>query len=317
MPIDYSQKIPNNVNLADDRTLQRALEQWQPNFIHWWDDVGPGRLEQARRLPAHGDERRPAGLGAFRLREDAATTAGASSSTPPRPTARSTSATTRASRRGRTSPASTAPTCAASSSRRATPSRRRSSSSAISASPRPRCTTCATCSRSTSRKAATSGRWSTCCSATSAATAARKRTRCSSAARATPTTRASSARSTRRRPTGWRSSCSPTSPTATASSSSRRSPRARFDPLARTTKFMLTEEAHHMFVGESGVSRVLQRTCEVMNELKTDDPQEDPRSRRDRPADDPALPQLPLLGDDRPVRRRPVEQRGDVLLRRG
>jgi benzoyl-CoA 2,3-epoxidase subunit B len=44
-----------------------------------------------------------------------------------------------------------------------------------------------------------------------------------------------------------------------------------FDPLARTTKFMLTEEAHHMFVGESGVSRVLQRTCQMMNELKTDD----------------------------------------------
>ena len=45
-----------------------------------------------------------------------------------------------------------------------------------------------------------------------------------------------------------------------------------FDPLARTTKFMLTEEAHHMFVGESGVSRVLQRTAHVMNELKSDDP---------------------------------------------
>ena len=45
-----------------------------------------------------------------------------------------------------------------------------------------------------------------------------------------------------------------------------------FDPLARTTKFMLTEEAHHMFVGESGVSRILQRTCAVMNQLKTDDP---------------------------------------------
>jgi benzoyl-CoA 2,3-dioxygenase component B len=41
MSIDYTQKIPNNVNLADDRTLQRALEQWQPNFIQWWDDVGP------------------------------------------------------------------------------------------------------------------------------------------------------------------------------------------------------------------------------------------------------------------------------------
>src|SRR5690606_3954276 len=44
-----------------------------------------------------------------------------------------------------------------------------------------------------------------------------------------------------------------------------------FDPLARTTKFMLTEEAHHMFVGESGVSRIIQRTCEVMKQLKTDD----------------------------------------------
>ena len=46
-----------------------------------------------------------------------------------------------------------------------------------------------------------------------------------------------------------------------------------FDPLARTTKFMLTEEAHHMFVGESGVSRVIARTCQAMHELKTDDAQ--------------------------------------------
>ena len=45
-----------------------------------------------------------------------------------------------------------------------------------------------------------------------------------------------------------------------------------FDPLARTTKFMLTEEAHHMFVGESGVARVLQRTCEIMSEHKLTDP---------------------------------------------
>ncbi len=44
-----------------------------------------------------------------------------------------------------------------------------------------------------------------------------------------------------------------------------------FDPLARTTKFMLTEEAHHMFVGESGIARVIQRTAQVMNEFKTDD----------------------------------------------
>ena len=46
-----------------------------------------------------------------------------------------------------------------------------------------------------------------------------------------------------------------------------------FDPLARTCQFMLTEEAHHMFVGESGVMRIVKRTCEVMDELRTDDPE--------------------------------------------
>jgi len=45
-----------------------------------------------------------------------------------------------------------------------------------------------------------------------------------------------------------------------------------FDPLSRTCRFMLTEEAHHMFVGETGVSRVIQRTCEAMNEAGITDP---------------------------------------------
>ncbi|MBI1845899.1 MAG: benzoyl-CoA 2,3-epoxidase subunit BoxB, partial [Candidatus Rokubacteria bacterium] len=44
-----------------------------------------------------------------------------------------------------------------------------------------------------------------------------------------------------------------------------------FDPLSRTCRFMLTEEAHHMFVGETGIGRVVQRTCEVMREHRTDD----------------------------------------------
>ena len=39
-----------------------------------------------------------------------------------------------------------------------------------------------------------------------------------------------------------------------------------FDPLARTCRFMLTEEAHHMFVGITGLTRVVQRTCEIMCE---------------------------------------------------
>src|SRR4029079_12354297 len=42
-----------------------------------------------------------------------------------------------------------------------------------------------------------------------------------------------------------------------------------FDPLSRTCRFMLTEEAHHMFVGEAGVGRVVQRTCELMREYDT------------------------------------------------
>jgi benzoyl-CoA 2,3-dioxygenase component B len=43
-----------------------------------------------------------------------------------------------------------------------------------------------------------------------------------------------------------------------------------FDPLARTCRFMLTEEAHHMFVGITGLTRVVQRTCQLMRELNCD-----------------------------------------------
>ena len=45
-----------------------------------------------------------------------------------------------------------------------------------------------------------------------------------------------------------------------------------FDPLSRTCRFMLTEEAHHMFVGETGVGRTIQKTCEVMKENGIEDP---------------------------------------------
>lgn len=39
--INYSEKIPNNVDLSSDRRLKRALEKWQPMFIDWWKSVGP------------------------------------------------------------------------------------------------------------------------------------------------------------------------------------------------------------------------------------------------------------------------------------
>ena len=38
---DYTEKIPNNVALHEDRRLQRALESWQPNFLQWWGSMGP------------------------------------------------------------------------------------------------------------------------------------------------------------------------------------------------------------------------------------------------------------------------------------
>src|SRR6266850_2481508 len=44
--IDYGEKIPNNVNLQNDRTLQRALERWQPQFLQWWHEMGPTVWQQ-------------------------------------------------------------------------------------------------------------------------------------------------------------------------------------------------------------------------------------------------------------------------------
>jgi benzoyl-CoA 2,3-epoxidase subunit B len=39
--VDLDEKIPNNVGLSADKKLQRALEQWQPDFLKWWMDMGP------------------------------------------------------------------------------------------------------------------------------------------------------------------------------------------------------------------------------------------------------------------------------------
>ena len=52
-----------------------------------------------------------------------------------------------------------------------------------------------------------------------------------------------------------------------------------FDPLSRTCRFMLTEEAHHMFVGETGVGRTIQRTCEAMVQAGIEDPYDIDRIR--------------------------------------
>ena len=70
---------------------------------------------------------------------------------------------------------------------------------------------------------------------------------------------------------GSTSSASRPSPIVTASTSCRPSlAESGFDPLARTTQFMLTEEAYHMQTGENGVGRIIHRAAELTKEGKVD-----------------------------------------------
>tara|TARA_R110000868_G_scaffold14669_2_gene67901 strand:- start:851 stop:1147 length:297 start_codon:yes stop_codon:yes gene_type:complete len=41
MSINYNEPIPNNVDISENRRLQRALEAWQPHYLDWWRDMGP------------------------------------------------------------------------------------------------------------------------------------------------------------------------------------------------------------------------------------------------------------------------------------
>ena len=313
--IDYSEKIPNNVNLAEDRTLQRALEHWQPNFLDWWDDMGPEGSHELRRLPAHRGQRRPAGLGALRLREDARLPLGhlpRARAMPTRkihfgehkgePAWQDVPGEHRANLRriivtqGDTEPASVEQQrhlgphrAVAVRPAQPVPGQRRGRPPPV-------------------------GDGLPAAQATSAATAARKPRRCSSAARATRTTRASSAPSTSRRPTG-----------------------SRFFMFTyftdRDGKFQLcalaeiglrSAGAHDEVHADRGsaphVRGRVRRLARDPAHLRGDERARRPTIRQkvraagaiDLPTH-PALPQLPLQRDDRPVRRRPVEQRGDVL----
>ena len=145
--IDYDGLIPNNVGLADDLRVRKALETWHPGYIDWWKTMGPEGFQNCPRLPAHRRRRRQPTAGPNSTSSGCPNTAGASCWRPRSKAAPSRSAPTRASPPGRKSPANTAPCCAACWSSRATPSRPASSSNAISAPPRRRSTTCATCSR--------------------------------------------------------------------------------------------------------------------------------------------------------------------------
>ncbi|MCY3730645.1 MAG: benzoyl-CoA 2,3-epoxidase subunit BoxB, partial [Rhodospirillaceae bacterium] len=62
-----------------------------------------------------------------------------------------------------------------------------------------------------------------------------------------------------------------------------------FDPLARTCRFMLTEEGHHMFVGRTGVERIVQKTAEIMNRHGITDPDDIEAARRHGVVDLPTI----------------------------
>ncbi len=62
-----------------------------------------------------------------------------------------------------------------------------------------------------------------------------------------------------------------------------------FDPLSRTCRFMVTEEGHHMFVGKSGVERILRATCTAMNANGIKDPHDIAAVRRHGVIDLPTI----------------------------
>jgi benzoyl-CoA 2,3-dioxygenase component B len=45
--VSLDEKIPNNVDLSSDKRLQRALEQWQPGFLDWWCEMGPDGFQSS------------------------------------------------------------------------------------------------------------------------------------------------------------------------------------------------------------------------------------------------------------------------------
>ena len=72
MALDYREHIPNNVDLGNNRALQRALEHWQPHFLDWWKEMGPAVFAGAEiylRTATAVDEQGWASYGMVRMPE--------------------------------------------------------------------------------------------------------------------------------------------------------------------------------------------------------------------------------------------------------
>ena len=113
MAIDYSERIPNNVDLADDRRLQRALEALAAQVLAVVDvSSGPDSYQDRDIYLRTAIDVAQEGWAELRLRAHAGVPVGHLPRRTHESTVASGSATTRGSRSGRTSPASTAPICA-------------------------------------------------------------------------------------------------------------------------------------------------------------------------------------------------------------
>ena len=108
MNVDYSTKIPNNVNLSEDRQVLKALEGWHPGYMDWWGDMGPEGFQQSLVYLRTAYSVDPRGWAKFDYVKMRASCWRRRKRTASFPSARIT-----ASRPGRKSPANTAPRCAA------------------------------------------------------------------------------------------------------------------------------------------------------------------------------------------------------------
>ena len=268
MSINYTDRIPNNVGLSDNRRLQRALGVVAAQLHEVVARDGAGRLHQLRRLSAHRHQRGDRRVGEFRIREDAGIPLGHLPGQAGTPTGLYPSADHRGEPVWQEVPGEyRAPL------RRLIVTQGDTEPASVEQQRR----LGLTCPSlydlrnlfqiNVEEGRDTCGPWSTCCTPTSGATGARRPRPCWNGTPATPTVPRILGAFNEATP-NWMSYLMFTFFTdrdgkyqlaALAESS--------FDPLSRTCRFMLTEEAHHMFVGETGVMRVVQRTGEVMNEL--------------------------------------------------
>ena len=269
--IDYVERIPNNVNLAENRRLQRALEDWQPKFLDWWRDMGPDGFQAKDVYLRTAISVDAAGLGQVRLHQDAGLPVGHLPRAEPSRTARSTSATTWAMPAWQEVPGEYRGVL-----RRLIVTQGDTEPASVEQQ-RHLGRTCPSLYdlRNLFQINVEEGRHLWAMVYLLDAYFGRDGREESEALLQRRSGDADKPRilgAFNEKTPDWLSYfmfCFFTDRDGKYQLASLAE--SGFDPLSRTCRFMLTEEAHHMFVGEAGIGRIVQRTCELMREHKTDD----------------------------------------------